>query len=103
VTGDEVFESIIELISQKGFDDVRYIINDYTNMTELLVDPEYIGAISAMDKQFAKHKGPLKKIALGAAEHYHPIGHAYKDLMIGSPYEIEVFHTLAQARHWVNH
>jgi len=101
VTGDEVFESIMELTSQDRFADVRYIINDYTNMTELILDPVYVGAVSAMDKQTAKGKSALKKIALVAAAQYHPMGLAYKELMADSPYEIEVFHTLAEARDWV--
>lgn len=101
VTGDDVFESIIALTSQNRFVDVRYIINDYTNMTELVFDPNYIDAISVMDKQTAKSKTALKKIALVAAEQYHPMGHAYQGLMAGSPYEVAVFHTLTQARAWV--
>jgi len=37
VTGDEVFDSIMELTSQDRFADVSYIINDYTNMTDGIV------------------------------------------------------------------
>ncbi|OIP99511.1 MAG: hypothetical protein AUK35_06440 [Zetaproteobacteria bacterium CG2_30_46_52] len=88
VTGDEVFDSIMELTSQDRFADVSYIINDYTNMTELIFDPVYVGAVSAMDKQTAKDKSALKKIAVVAAEQYHPTGLAYKELMADSPMKL---------------
>lgn len=96
----EFLDSLRQVYGDPRFDDVRYVINDFTACTELSMDPEAIREMSAMDLA-ASYSNPRIRIAIvGTSELFETGIAAYAGVGL-SPYPLQLFASLDDARRWI--
>ena len=97
---DEFMQSLKEVHGDARFDDIRYVINDFTACTEIVFDAEAIREMSAMDMA-ASVSNPRIRIAIVGASEFVKAGiEAYMAKGL-SPYPIQLFASLDEARRWL--
>ena len=100
VNGEEVCQAMEDVHGHELFDSVRYVINDYLNITECDLTTSDIVSLAALDRAAAL-SNPHIKIAIVATEStIHMLAKLYGDLIDASPYTSEVFTNLDEARVW---
>ena len=102
ISGDEILESNFELHTHPRFQDIKYIINDFTEITGHTIDPSYTRAYAISDDVISTMKGRLK-IALVAIQDEHvKLAGNYREQMKGKAFECEIFKRINDARKWVS-
>lgn len=101
LNGSELLQSVIEVEGDSRFDEIRYVINDFSMVSEFKISNADILAISAMDKASAYTNSNIK-IALVTGEHQlEEIYSQYNNMFETPPYPNRLFRTLEEARLWV--
>lgn len=107
ITGDEVFNSNLVIQNDLRFGDIKYVINDFTKITEFVIGKIDILNIASLDNFSAinnyAHKGNTTlKIAIIAI--FEPLLEwisLYLDTMKDSLYECKFFENIDDAYEWV--
>ena len=102
ISGDEVFDSNLKLHGDMRFDDIQYVINDFTRVTDFAVSEQDIAKIAIVDNVASKSKPVLKIAIVATLEPLLDWINKYLSGMQGSPYECQIFASLDEARQWVN-
>lgn len=101
VNSDEILESNLELHQDPRFDDITYIINDFTLIADIKVAEGHTRAFATVDKNVS-HRKPQLKIAIVVNQPPHvALAKAYRQQMLDSHFECEIFPTLDDAETWV--
>ena len=101
VSSQEICDAMEDVHGHKLFDSIRYVINDYLDVTEFDVTTYDIITLAALDRAAAL-SNPHIKIAIVATEStIHMLANLYGDLIAASPYKSEIFTNLDEARAWV--
>ena len=101
VTGKEIINATEEVERDERFDSIRYIINDFLDVTEQVVTSHEIKIIAAIDKA-ASLSNPNIKIAIVATRKViQYLAILYCDLTEDSPYQTRVFTNIEEAREWI--
>ena len=108
ISGEEVFNSNLVIHGDPRFDDIRYVINDFTNITEFIVGKVDILNIAAIDNfaaidNIACKSNPVLKIAIVAI--FEPLLewiNLYIDSMQDSLCQCKFFENIDDAYTWVN-
>ena len=101
VSGQEVLLSNYAIQGDPRFDDIRYVINDFTEIVDFEVSTRDIDTIAAVDNA-ASISNPNIKVAIVAT--LEPLllwAKRYCANMQGSPYECELFNSIDDAAKWV--
>lgn len=101
ISGKEVLESNLSIQGDSRFDDIRFIVNDFTNITEFEISEYDISKIVAIDNAAAKSNANIKiAIAATNADLLEWI-RLYSEKMENSLYKnIRVFDTVDEAYKW---
>ena len=105
-TGDidtfEVLNSNFELHEHPRFKDIKYIINDFTEVASISIESSHTEIFAKTDEIIANTKGKLK-IALFITQEAHlPLAKSYREEMKGNRFECEIFASIKEAREWVS-
>ena len=108
VSGDEVLSSNLVIQGDPRFADIKYVINDFTRITEFIVGKVDILNIAASDSiaaidNISSHSNPVLKIAIVAV--FEPLLewiNLYIETMQGSPLQCKFFPSIDEAYTWVN-
>ena len=105
-TGDidtfEVLNSNFELHEHPRFKDIKYIINDFTEVASISIESSHTEIFAKTDEIIANTKGKLK-IALFIIQEAHlPLAKSYREEMKGNRFECEIFASIKEAREWVS-
>ena len=100
VDGEEILESNFALHAHPKFESVEFVINDFTQVSEILINESHTRAFSSVDKNLSLRKPDLKiALVINRPEHM-PLAIHYRQLMLDSSFECEIFDRLDDARAW---
>lgn len=101
VDGEEILESNFELHTNPKFNNADYVINDFSLVTDISINETHARAFSSVDKNLS-HRKPTLKIALVVIhQEQRVLAEHYRQLMMDSSFQCEIFDTLVEAQAWV--
>ena len=107
ISGDEVFNSNLAIQGDPRFVDIKYVINDFTEINEFIVGKIDILNIAAMDNFSAidnivcKGNTTLKIAIIAIFEPLLEWINLYIESMQGSLYQCKLFENIDDAHEWV--
>lgn len=101
ITGEEVLESNLELQKNPGFKDIKYIINDFTEVTGHSIEVSHTKVYASTDDIVSNTKGKLKIALVVTEASLMSLAKNYREHMIDKVFECEIFQSIEDARKWV--
>ena len=101
ITGQEVLQSVQEVESDNRFDNIRYVINNFLDVTEIGVSPKDIKIIAAIDTAAALTNPDIKIAQIATDPQIKALNILYSEVTGNSPYPTQVFSNLEDARKWL--
>ena len=102
VCGDEILESNFELHNEPAFKKIKYVINDFTNVTGHTIQNTHTKIYALTDDIISNTKGRLKIALVVNQRPLVVLANAYKEEMAGKLFTCEIFQTTEDARNWVS-
>lgn len=102
ISGEEVLRSNLAIQGDARFDDIKYVLNDFTQTVEFEISDMDVNKIVATDGVAAISNARLKIAIVATLESLLDWIHLYCEKMQGSPFECNVFTNLDDAREWVS-
>lgn len=102
VSGVEILESNFELHTDPHFQDIQYIINDFTAVTDHSIESGHTKVYAETDNIISDTKGKLKIALVVTQNDLIALANAYRKQMKGKLFECEIFQTVEDAREWVS-
>ena len=102
ISGEEILESNFELQIDPRFKDIKYIINDFTDVTDHMIQTEHTQTYASTDEIISHSKGRLKIAIVVTQDSLIALAKNYQEEMRGKLFECEIFKTIDSAREWVN-
>jgi len=99
INAAQVLNSNLELHAHKRFNDIDYVLNDFTAATEIVIAAEQTTAFATTDEMVALTKGELK-IAIVISNAFLPAALAYQKQMIDSSFTCLIFEAISEAEQW---
>jgi hypothetical protein len=101
VDGEEIFQAGEELHSDERFDNIRYQIIDFTEVTKIMVTVEWVAKLAAWDKAAALSNPNMKTAIVAKDEAIQMLSSLYQAESSDSPWEIQIFSSMDEAQQWV--
>lgn len=101
ITGEEILEAVQKVEADARFDKIKYVINNFLDVTEIDVSPKDIKIIAAIDTAAALSNSDIKIAQLATDPQIAALNVLYSEAAGSSPYPTKVFHTLEDARKWI--
>ena len=101
VTGKEILQAVQEVESDNRFDLIRYVINDFLDVTEVDVSFEEIKLIAAIDNAAALTNPNIKVAQVTINSGIEDLAKFYSDRPGNNRYPSKLFLSLDEAREWV--
>jgi len=102
ISGEEVLNSNLTIQGDYRFDDIRYIINDFTKITGFEATEIDVLKISTIDKVSARSNSYIKIAIVATSEFLLEWIKKYCHQMQDSPFECEIFKSVDDANAWVS-
>jgi len=102
INGKELIQAAKDVLGNKSFDSISYVINDLLQVTEHDVKTSDIITLTKMDKAAADINPNIKVAIVATTLTVKVMASLYADLMSHSPFSIEIFANLDEARSWVS-
>jgi hypothetical protein len=101
VSGDEILDSNLTLHVHPEFKQINYVINDFTEITGLLIDNGHTKTYARVDGIISCIKDKLKIAIVTQADHI-ALANDYCEHMKDRVFECGIFQILEDARNWAN-
>lgn len=101
ISGDEILESNFELQANPNFKTIKYIINDFIEVTAYSIESSHTKAYASSDVVIANSKGKLNIALVVDQDGLITLANGYREQMIGQLFECEIFQCVEDARKWV--
>jgi len=101
VSGEEILESNFALHEHPNFASIRYILNDFSDISGHTIDPDHTKVYAATDEIIASTKGKIKIAIVATSADTLELAYGYKTLMDNNTFDCEVYENLQHARDWV--
>ena len=98
---EELLKSNFELQAHPKFADIKYIINDFTSVTEIIFGEEYAKVYASTDDIISDTKGKLKIAIVVEREEHIVLANSYRRELKNQHFICEVFETIKEADDWV--
>ena len=98
---EEILKSNFELQAHPRFADIKYIINNFTCVTEIGLSEEYTKIYASTDDIISDTKGKLKIAIVVEKEEHILLANSYKQELSNKHYTCEIFKTVKDADDWV--
>lgn len=102
ISCSEILDSNIELHASPRFDDIKYLINDFTGSTEFEASSRDIKECIAIDNAASKSKQQLRVAMVAKIEPILTCAHLYALKMENSSFECRIFDNIDDARCWLS-
>lgn len=102
ISGDEILESNFELHTDPDFQKIKYIINDFTEVTGHSIETIHTKVYALTDEIVSNTKGKLKIALVVTQEPLIALANSYREEMIVKRFECEIYQTIEDARKWVS-
>ena len=101
ISGIEILEANLKLHLDPRFNNIEYVLNDFTEVSDLRVETKHTSAYAASDKVISDRMIGLKIALVVVTELQINLANAYRDQMKDSNFKCEVFTSLDDAYKWV--
>lgn len=102
ITSNEILNSNASVQTDPRFSEIKYIINDFTNINSCEASEDDINAIAAIDYGSSQARNIPDKIAIVTRnETLLNWAHIYFEKMKGSPYIFKICDSMDEALQWV--
>lgn len=103
ITGAELLQESLAVAEDPRFDALRYVITDWSESRDSSVSEEDVLKLAAYIKAMAKTNGRIRHATvLHRADNAQALTSLYVMLASESPWQIAMFHSLAEAQAWVH-
>jgi len=102
ISGDEILESNFELQSDPNFKNIKYVINDFTEVTGHTIESAHTKAYATSDDIISNTKGKLKIALVATQPSLAALANSYREQMKNNLFECEIFQAIKEARTWVS-
>ena len=102
ITGEEILESNFELHMNSDFETINYIINDFTEVIGHSIETAHTKIYASTDEIVSDTKGKLKIALVVPQDTLIALANSYREEMIGSRFECDIFKTIDEARRWAS-
>jgi len=102
ISGEEILTSNLSIHGDARFDNIRYVINDFTDVVEFEAAEIDVLKISTIDNVAARSNSYLKIALVATSGPLLRWIHQYCKQMQDSPLECEVFETVNSAYQWAS-
>ena len=102
VSGEEILNSNLKLQGDARFDDIKCIINDFSNITAFEINEDDIEYFVAMDNASALSKSRLKIAIVATDKDLLSFVYLYCAKMEDSPYECRLFDDINSVQEWAS-
>lgn len=100
ISGVEILESNFELHENPNFQAIKYIINDFMEVTGHSIETVHTKAYATSDDVISNTKGKLKIALVVTQTSLVALANNYREQMRGKLFECEIFQSIADARKW---
>lgn len=97
---DEILISNFETHKHPKFSLIKYIINDFTEVTSVNIDNSHTKIYATTDDIISNTKGELKIAIVVQQEAHIDLANTYRLGMKNNNFECEIFKTLTDAENW---
>jgi len=101
ISGDEILESNFELHAHPNFKTIKYIINDFIDVTAYSIESSHTKACASSDVVISNSKGKLLIALVVDQDELIALANGYREQMLGQLFECEIFQCVEEARKWV--
>lgn len=101
ITGKEVLQAVQDVHGHELFDSIRYVINDFLEVTKHDVSLHDIKSLAAIDKAAALTNPNIKIAIVTTMPTIQTLSSLYGELINKSPFTCKIFSCLDEARKWV--
>jgi len=102
ISGDDILESNFEVQGHEKFSTIKYIINDFLDVTEYSIKMSHTKAYATSDDIISKEKGALNIAIVVNKPGLIELAKNYQKQMVDNMFKCEIFSTLEDARSWVS-
>jgi len=101
ISGEEILESNFALHEDPRFSDIKYIINDFSEIAGHSIEEAHTKIYAYTDEIISNSKRRLKIALVVSQSEYIPIAESYRELMDGKLFECEIVNVIDDARLWI--
>lgn len=101
ISGEEILQSNFDLQAHPKFGGLKYIINDFTSVTEHTIELGHTKAYAASDDVISDTKFELKIAIIVIQEDLLELAKQYKSQMTNMYFDCKIFESEESARQWV--
>ncbi|RLC10285.1 MAG: hypothetical protein DRI57_20635 [Deltaproteobacteria bacterium] len=102
VTGEELFQTALDLYEDQRFDDIRYLLVDFYDIKQYDGSAKLVEKIAAMNMG-AAYTNPRVKVAIVAVkDQIRSLANLYASISRTSPWKTRIFDNLSDARLWTS-
>ena len=102
VDGEEILISNFEVQAHPNFGQIKYIINDFTEMTGSSISTDHSRIYARTDDVISNSKGRLKIAIVATLDEHLALANNYREEMKNNKFECEIFSTVENAREWTS-
>lgn len=100
ISPEEILKSNFDMHVDPRFENIKYVINDFTDVTDLVINTNHTKIYASTDDIISDTKGNLK-IAIVAVQDTHiALANNYREEMKNKFFKCEIFQTLKEAQKW---
>jgi hypothetical protein len=100
VTGEEFLKSNFDIQVHPRFAKIKYLINDFNEVTSILIDTEHTRIFASTDDIISDTKGKLKIAIVTNNDALIELAEMYRTSMKNKLFEVEIFASVAEAKKW---
>jgi hypothetical protein len=101
VSGEEILESNLVLYDDVRFESVRYIINNFTEISGHAIEPDHLSAFASTDEMISQLKHEFKIALIVPQDAYVGLARRLCAITNNKLFEYRIFNTVDDARKWV--
>lgn len=101
ISGDEILESNFELHEHSKFEEIKYIINDFLEVTGYDIKMSHTKSYASSDSIISRTKGLLYIAIVVNQSGLHELAKNYQQQMKDQMFKCEIFDNVTDAQHWV--
>ena len=101
ISAYEILESNIELHNNANFSKIKYVINDFSNVTGHSVEITHTRIYASTDRLISDYKKELKIALVVTQAELIELAKSYREQMLGERFECQIFKAIGEARTWV--
>lgn len=102
ITGPEIIESNFEMHGDQRFDDINYVINDFSQVDECAVSEEEVQMLPIIDEVATNANDKLKIAIISTHDEITKLAKVYCEMMLQATYDARLFDNFDDAQTWVN-